>query len=116
MRKLYVFGNGLGRALSNEDYSLSRALQSAWDDNAVLSLEQKQLIHQCLPEDVIENDILVAPQGEEQLDKLQRVLAACDEISKVEVAGGVGWLYRVSNSAFSGTSKTQIRIQRFSHS
>ncbi|MBY6044564.1 hypothetical protein [Phaeobacter italicus] len=78
--------------MSNEDYSLSRALQSAWDDNAVLSLEQKQLIHQCLPEDVIENDILVAPQGEEQLDKLQRVLAACDEITKVEVAGGEGWL------------------------
>ncbi|QAX29211.1 hypothetical protein [Leisingera sp. NJS204] len=78
--------------MSNEDYSLSRALQSAWEDNAVFSVEQKQLIHQCLPEDVIENDILVAPQGEDQLDKLQRVLAACDEISKVEVAGGVGWL------------------------
>ncbi|SPJ27577.1 hypothetical protein [Falsiruegeria mediterranea] len=68
------------------------ALQSAWDDSTVLSGEQKQLIHQCLPEEVIEGDITAAPQGEEQLDKLQRVLAACDEISKVEVAGGAGWL------------------------
>ncbi|MBT8152979.1 SIR2 family protein [Epibacterium ulvae] len=78
--------------MSNEEYDLSMALQTAWDDNAVLSNEHKKLIHRCLPEEVLESDITMAPKEEEQLDKLQRVLAACDEIAKVEISGSVGWL------------------------
>ena len=87
-----IFGNGLGRAISNEDYNLEAALSAAWVDNSVLSDTQRQLIKQCLPEDVIESSLSEPPRSEEQLDKLQRVLAACDEIAKNENPDGERWL------------------------
>lgn len=92
MRKLVVFGNGLGRALDNEYYDLEKALQSAWDNPAVLGEDQKRLIWQCLPQSVIDEDSLRAPKKEDELDTLQRVLAACDEIKKCEIDGGASWL------------------------
>lgn len=92
MRKLIVFGNGLGRALDNGYFDLEVALQAAWDDPTVLDENQKQLIWQCLPEDVVETNELSAPKKEDELDRLQRVLAACDEISKCELRGGADWL------------------------
>ena len=82
MRKLLVFGNGLGRAIDNAFYDITRALNASWDDAAVLSEQQKKLILQCLPQDVIEGN--GAPSGENDLDLLQRILAACDLINEVE--------------------------------
>ncbi len=92
MRKLLLFGNGIGRALDPVYFDLGRALRTAWDDPVVLNDEQKQLIWQCLPADVIEENEFVAPQSEDQLGQLQRVLAACDEIQKCEIRGGADWL------------------------
>src|SRR6056297_3229982 len=92
MRKLLVFGNGLGRALDNEYFSLNRALEYAWNDAGVLNETQKTLIKQCLPQGVLEDDLTKPPSIEEELDRLQRVLSACDEISKHEVEGGEDWL------------------------
>lgn len=92
MRKLIIFGNGLGRALNNDFFNLERALQQAWDDPFVLTVEQKQLIIQCLPDEVLERDLNIAPKSEDELDRLQRVLAACDEIRKYEIDGGPSWL------------------------
>lgn len=92
MRKVLIFGNGIGRALDNDYFSLERALQSAWDDPSVLTEDQKGLIRQCLPQSVIETDPAVAPKSEDELDILQRILAACDEISKQEVGNGPTWL------------------------
>lgn len=92
LRKLVVFGNGLGRALNNDYYDLKCALQTAWDNPSALDDTQKQLIWQCLPDEVLEDDILRAPKSEAELDTLQRVLAACDEISKYEIDGGAAWL------------------------
>jgi hypothetical protein len=92
LRKLVIFGNGLGRSLDNDYYNLETALQSAWDNPAALNEAQKQLIWQCLPSVVLEDEQLRAPKSEAELDTLQRVLAACDEISKYELDGGVAWL------------------------
>ena len=92
MRKVIIFGNGLGRSLNNDYFNLQSALQTAWDDPEVLSNEQKQLIWQCLPDEVLEGTSISAPSSEEELDRLQRVLAACDEIAKCELPGGPGWL------------------------
>lgn len=92
MRKLLIFGNGLGRAINNDFFDLQRALQIAWDDPQVLTANQKALIRQCLPEDVIEEVGSDAPRSEGELDRLQNVLAACDEIRKHECHGGVSWL------------------------
>lgn len=92
MRKLVIFGNGLGRALDSDYFQLELALQEAWADQSILNDNQKQLILQCLPDGVIEKDISIAPKSEAELDRLQRVLAACDEISKHEVGAGASWL------------------------
>ncbi|MDX1742363.1 MAG: hypothetical protein R3186_02045, partial [Ruegeria sp.] len=77
VESLFVFGNGLGRALDNQFFSLQQAMQVAWDDDDILTGEQRQLIRSCLPIDLIENDDR-APTSEEELEDLQRVLSACD--------------------------------------
>ena len=92
MRKVLIFGNGVGRALDNDYFNLENALEKAWDDPTVLDDTQKALIRQCLPEDVIEDDETIAPKSEEELDILQRILAACDEISQQERGAGPAWL------------------------
>lgn len=92
VRKLVIFGNGLGRAINNDFFSLTRALNEAWTDEDILSDAQRDLIRLCLPENVIEDEENLAPQSEEELDKLQRVLAACDEIKSYQVPGHPTWL------------------------
>ncbi|MEW9918880.1 hypothetical protein AB2B41_04665 [Marimonas sp. MJW-29] len=92
MRKLILFGNGLGRALDNSFFQLEVALNSAWNNPAILSEPQKELIIRCLPGAVLEDETNVAPKSEADLDRLQRVLAACDEIAKNETEDGASWL------------------------
>lgn len=72
-RKTVIFGNGLGMALDSTSFSLDKALGRVWDDESILSEEQKQLICSCLPDNRVGR-----PQGEEELDKLQLALSACD--------------------------------------
>lgn len=97
LRELLIFGNGLGRAIDNDFFNLTRALNASWDDPEVLSDRQKALIRQCLPEAVVEeND---APSGEDDLALLQRILAACDLINEVERRGeGKGWLSKTGKA------------------
>lgn len=92
MRKLVIFGNGLGRALDNEFFDLENGLRYAWHGSGLLEEAQKRLIQQCLPAEVIEGEVADFPRREEELDRLQRVLAACDEISKHEISDEVRWL------------------------
>ncbi len=95
VESLFVFGNGLGRALDNQFFSLQQAMQAAWDDDDILTGEQRQLIRSCLPIELIEDDD-GAPTSEEELEDLQRVLSACDTIKsfeyRVDGANGEGWL------------------------
>lgn len=51
---LFVFGNGLGRALDNDFFDLKRALEQTWDKIGLLTEAQKGLIFSCLPAGVIE--------------------------------------------------------------
>ena len=90
-KDLLIFGNGLGRALSQDNFfSLERALNAAWNDDSVLNETQRNLIRRCLPAEVIETD--GAPSDEDQLDKLHQILAACDLINEFESETDAGWL------------------------
>lgn len=93
-KKLVIFGNGLGRSLDDEFYQLERALKASWDEDGVLDEEQKQLICNCLDDELIEGD-LKAPTSEDQLKNLQKVLDSCDMIKTFETRVGtpeLGWL------------------------
>lgn len=80
---LFIFGNGLGRAISNDYFSLERVLRDAWDGGGTLTDRQKELIQSCLPHDVLEDDE-AAPTSEAELNDLHRVLSACDTIKSFE--------------------------------
>ena len=79
-KKLVVFGNGIGKEIDPEYYCLERSLLKAWDEGG-LSDVQKELLHSCLNDDVIESE-LTAPTKEEELADMQRVLNSCDTIRK----------------------------------
>ncbi len=93
-KKLVIFGNGLGRSFDDEFCQLERALKTSWDEEGVLDEEQKQLICNCLDDELIEGD-LKAPTSEDQLQDLQKILDACDMIKAFETKDGApeqGWL------------------------
>lgn len=87
-RKVLVFGNGLGMALSEQDFSIENSLDTVWHDDDLLSEPQRELIRACLPS----NTELNRPSSEDDLDQLQRVLAACDQLNAVQLAGDNHWL------------------------
>ncbi|MGJ5620402.1 SIR2 family protein [Sulfitobacter sp. MF3-043] len=91
-RNVILFGNGLGRSLDNDFFSLERVLQSSWENEDILDDAQRALICACLEGGVVEDD-LVAPTKEEELSDLQRVLDACDTIKEFEAEdAGQRWL------------------------
>ncbi len=85
MRSLYIFGNGLGMAISPEAFNLTNALIDVWDDGT-LEDEQKALISACLPADVQK------PTSEEQLAKLQDTVNACEILLSIRDTGAGHWL------------------------
>ena len=93
MKETFIFGNGLGRAIDNDFYSLERVLRESWDKPSLLDQTDKELICRCLDRGLIEGK-LEAPTSEDQLSDLQKVLTACDTISNFERADDldVGWL------------------------
>ena len=93
MKKLYIFGNGLGRSFDNDFYCLDRALKTSWGADGPLSDDQRQLINSCLDDSLIENDS-EAPTSEEQLRDLQRVVDACDLVTVFQERSNCdeGWL------------------------
>jgi hypothetical protein len=76
-RKTLIFGNGLGMALDPRHFSLNRALEDVWDNLRHLPVEQKDLVARCIGDDG------EAPQGEDQLDTLHVVVAACNMLNKI---------------------------------
>ena len=83
MKKIYIFGNDLGRSFNNDFFSLERVLKVAWSDDGPLSEEQRALIKNCLSDEVIEA-AEGAPTDEGQLRDLQRVVDACDLIGEFQ--------------------------------
>lgn len=85
MRSLYIFGNGLGMAISPEAFNLTNALLDVWDDGT-LEDEQKALISACLPVEAQK------PTSEEQLAKLQDTVNACEILLSIRDTGAGHWL------------------------
>jgi hypothetical protein len=85
MRSLYIFGNGLGMAISPEAFNLTNALIDVWDDGTIED-EQRALISACLPADVLK------PTSEEQLAKLQNTVDACEILLSIRNTGAGHWL------------------------
>lgn len=85
MRSIYIFGNGLGMAISPESFNLTNALIDVWDDGT-LEDEQKALISACLPADAQK------PTSEEQLAKLQDTVNACEILLSIRDTGAGHWL------------------------
>lgn len=71
-RKLIIFGNGLGRALSNEYFQLKSAMASVWSDQDVLSDDEKKLIATSIQG--VEPD--EGPTSEDELEGTQLALIA----------------------------------------
>lgn len=93
VKKLVIFGNGLGRAIDNNFYCLERVLDLSWGEEGPLTDDQRLLVAGCLDRGLIEADIR-APTEEAQLRDLQRVIDACDLTGSFQqqVDGNGGWL------------------------
>lgn len=65
LRKLVIFGNGLGMAIDPGYFSLQPVLEEIWQREGFLSDTQKQLIQRCLGRQG-------TPNGEHELDTLHR--------------------------------------------
>ena len=81
MRKLIIFGNGIGRSLNNNFFMLERGLREAWYDETILKHEDRELINICRNPSGLVEEFSGPPEHEDELDDLQRVVAACDVIS-----------------------------------
>lgn len=88
-RSIFVIGNGLGMALDPHCFSLKTALASAWSETGEGLLDEfpKKQVMRCLDSE----DISTAPTSEEELETLQRVIAACDFLDDVG-DGEISWL------------------------
>lgn len=78
MRKVIIFGNGLGMALNDNAFSLKVAIENIWESEC-LSTEEKQLISDCLPD----GNVFDFPEGEEDMDHLYVAEICCRMLSKL---------------------------------
>jgi len=85
-RKIIIFGNGLGMALDHEHFNLTNAIQSIWDNDNILSDDERQYILQCLPG--ADNR---PPEGEHELDILHVAVTACGFLRDLS-GDNVDWL------------------------
>lgn len=89
-RCVYIFGNGLGMAISPSAFSLTDVMRSVWQ-SPTLATAQKELIAACLPDGVLH------PETEEQLEKLQEILGASERLLSVQKVRNVNWLTQVGS-------------------
>jgi len=85
MRKVLIFGNGIGMSISPVSYDLRNVMTRVWRGNC-LTDEQRQLMSACLPEG------LTQPSSEDQLATLQEIVGACETILNVRSNGQQHWL------------------------
>ena len=85
MRKVLIFGNGLGMSISPDAYNLTSAMSEVWE-NGYLDEGQKGLISTCLPSGS------ERPTSEEQLATLQDTVGACEVLLGVPDTGAGHWL------------------------
>lgn len=85
MRKVFIFGNGLGMSISPDAYNLTSVMTDVWE-NGDLDNVQKGLISTCLPTGA------ERPTSEEQLATLQETVGACEVLLGVRDTGAGHWL------------------------
>lgn len=85
MRKLAIFGNGLGMAIAPNAYELRAAMSQVWFED-ILSDNHRDLIRTCLPEGK------TRPSSENELARLQDTVAACETLLDLPAAGINHWL------------------------
>lgn len=87
MRNLIIVGNGLSLSVDAHFFTLGRAMASVWESDRITN-DEKALIRRCLPSGV------EAPEREDHLANLQRVVDACETVLEFENAdrGGGDWL------------------------
>ncbi len=76
VRKLVIFGNGLGMSLDPIHFSLTAALKDIWGRDDFLNLEQKKLIERCLGR-------AGAPEKEDELDLLHQAVTHCESLNRI---------------------------------
>ena len=77
LRKLIIFGNGLGMAIDHSHFSLTNALNTVWTDDSLWSdTIHRDLIQNCIPSNQ-------CPVSEEDLDKLYLVSTSCDYLDDI---------------------------------
>lgn len=85
MRKLYIFGNGLGMGISSDAYNLASVMKSVWDGDFT-DAKMRELVVACLPGGA------TRPTSEDQLATLQDTVSACEVLLGVRNVGGGHWL------------------------
>lgn len=85
MRKLIIFGNGLGMSISPQAFDLRLVMTRVWRSKC-LTDEQRELMRACLPEG------LAQPTSEDQLATLQEMVAACEKLLTIKSNGDQHWL------------------------
>ncbi len=78
MKKVIIFGNGLGMALNDNDFSLKVAIKGIWESEG-LTTDEKKLINDCLPD----GSAFDFPEGEEDMDHLYVAEICCRMLSKL---------------------------------
>lgn len=103
VRKLLIFGNGLGMAIDHNHYSLTNALNHVWSDDSLWKDNvHRDLIQNCIPSNQ-------CPTSEEELDKLYLVSTSCNYLNEFpNTNNGKHWL---SNYGQNFTEATQEYIQ-----
>lgn len=88
VRSTLLFGNGLGMAIDSDIYSLEQALHKTWRDDDILDDDDRAAIRACLPDPGNNSQ----PDTEDDLDKLQQVLSACDFLNDIQLDEQEHWL------------------------
>lgn len=108
-RKLIINGNGLGMALNPEEFSLTTALARVWEEDHILSDEDKHLIGQCIGH-------CSPPRGEAELDKLHLSVTSCDLLEKIaDPEQDIHWLSEIGKRFPTATRNYIHKVASYFH-
>ena len=86
MRKLVIFGNGLGRALDNDYFQLSSGMSHAWSDKGPLENDDRKFLQTL-------NIPPAGPSSEDDLESIQLAQISCRTLQEVVKDGHVeSWI------------------------
>ncbi|MCP3965947.1 MAG: hypothetical protein GY718_06265 [Lentisphaerae bacterium] len=86
-RQLIIFGNGLGMAIDPDHFKLENAIARVWENNNILSNDDKKLIRSCLSKKT-----QGFPKSENELDILHLATTACETLLSIKQNKNNHWL------------------------